>query len=170
MAVKIFSAVPILSNQTIELRRLTMHDAQALRELAENPRVYRYLPTFLFERKYYDTSMVIRRLYNECLQESVILGIFENDEFCGLAEMYGYRGEIHKVSVGYRLVERKWGQGIATKVLKMMIQYLYNETDIEIITASTMCANAASARVLQKNGFVLVVSGAYEDWDTKSLH
>ena len=45
-----------------------------------------------------------------------------------------------------------------------MINYLYNETDIEIITASTMIENIASARVLGKNGFDLVVHAVPEDW------
>ena len=45
-----------------------------------------------------------------------------------------------------------------------MVRYLYDETDIEIITASTMVENRASARVLEKNGFDLVISGADEDW------
>ena len=84
--------------------------------------------------------------------------------FCGIAEMYGFRDEIHKISVGYRLLERFWGQGIATKALGLMIDYLYNETDIEIITASTMVENRASAKVLLKNGFELVASGVGEDW------
>ena len=45
-----------------------------------------------------------------------------------------------------------------------MIRYLYEETDIEIITGSTMVENRASAHVLEKNGFDLVVTGADEDW------
>ena len=45
-----------------------------------------------------------------------------------------------------------------------MIRYLYSQTDIQIITASTMPENTASARVLRKNQFELVVSGAEEDW------
>ena len=38
------------------------------------------------------------------------------------------------------------------------------ETDVEIITASTMVENRASARVLIKNGFTLVNSTVPEDW------
>ena len=45
-----------------------------------------------------------------------------------------------------------------------MVSYLYNETDIEIITASTMIENYASARVLEKNDFDLVVHAVPEDW------
>ena len=88
----------------------------------------------------------------------------EHDEFCGLAEMYGYRDEYHKISVGYRLLKECWGKGIATEALGRMIEYLCHETDIEIITASTMVENQASANVLRKNGFELVVSSVDEDW------
>ena len=164
MAIRLFSEIPFLRDKELVLKKLEAHDADALGELVKNPRVYRYLPTFLFEKKYDDLSYVIKHLYDECFQESIILGIFKDNEFCGLAEMYGYREEIHKISVGYRLLERKWGQGIASNALKLMIQYLCEETDIEIITASTMVENKASAGALQKNGFELVVSGTEEDW------
>ena len=52
----------------------------------------------------------------------------------------------------------------ASEALGMMIDYLYNDTDIEIITASTMVENRASANVLMKNGFDLVVHAVGEDW------
>ena len=78
----------------------------------------------------------------------MIGGNRRDDIFCGLAEMYGFRDPIHKISVGYRLLEKFWGQGIATEALGLMIDYLFQETDIEIITASTMIENQASAHVL----------------------
>ena len=146
------------------LRRLEAQDAATLQELVDDALVYQYLPTFLYEKQYPDVTYVIRHLYDECFRESIILGIFLEGEFCGLAEMYGYRKDLRKISVGYRLLERKWGQGIASRALNLMIRYLYDETDIEIITASTMVENKGSARVLQKNGFELVVSAVGEDW------
>jgi ribosomal-protein-alanine N-acetyltransferase len=45
-----------------------------------------------------------------------------------------------------------------------MVDYLYSRTEIEIITASTMVENKASARVLTKNGFIMTSSGVEEDW------
>ena len=47
-------------------------------------------------------------------------------------------------------------------------RYLDEETDIEIITASTMVENLASANVLRKNGFTLVVHAVGEDWGYKN--
>ncbi len=161
---KLFSEIPRLESGLIVLRGLVPTDAEGLAELVNSPKVYRYLPTFLFERKYEDVREVIRRLYDECWQESIILGVFREEVFCGLAEFYGCRDPIHKISVGYRLLERCWGQGIATQTLGLMIDYLHGETDIEIITASTMVENQASANVLKKNGFSLVVHAVGEDW------
>ena len=166
---KLFSEIPYLTGARLCLRAVGPEDADSLSEMVNNPNVYRYLPTFLFEKKYEDADYVIDRLYDECSKDSIILGIFQKDptagrSFCGLAEMYGFRDPIHKISVGYRLLERCWGQGIATGALKLMVDYLYNETDIEIVTASTMVENLASANVLRKNGFSLVVHAVEEDW------
>lgn len=145
MRKKLFSEIPELHGTRLCLRGLTMEDAADLRKLVDDPEVYRYLPTFLFEKKYPDVGDVIGHLYDECFRESILLGVFLDSEFCGLAEMYGYREPIRKISVGYRLLKRCWGKGIASEALGMMIDYLYNETDIEIITASTMVENRASA-------------------------
>lgn len=164
MAAKPFAEIPVLRGEELEIRALSPADADALQELMDSPAVYRYLPTFLFEKKYKDARQVIGRLYDECLKESLILGIYKGDSFCGLIELYGFRDEIHKISVGYRLLPRWWGQGVASEALGLMIHWLYEQTDIEIITASTMVENRASAKVLTKNGFDLVVRASKEDW------
>ena len=163
---KLFSEIPRLEGERILLRRIEESDAPALQRLAHSDAVYRYLPTFLYEQKYPDIHRVVRGLYGECFRESILLGVFlrADGAFCGLAEMYGYRQEIHKVSIGYRLLEECWGRGIATETVRLMTEYLLDQTDIEIITASTMVENRASARVLMKNGFSLVNSGVGEDW------
>lgn len=166
MKIKPFSEIPHLHGERLELRRITDADAAPLERLAHSANVYRLLPTFLYEQKYPDIHRVIDGLYGECLRESLILGVFlrEGGGFCGLAEMYGFRDEIHKISIGYRFLEEYWGKGIATQTVRLMTGYLLGGTDIEIITASTMLENRASARVLTKNGFTLVNSNVGEDW------
>ena len=103
----LFPEVPFIQGDTIALKALTQNDAVALQEFVDSPRVYRYLPTFLFEKKYDDVHLVIDRLYTECLEESLILGVFDKEGFGGLAEFYGYRGDQTDVEVsegeyGYR--------------------------------------------------------------------
>ena len=166
--IKLFDEIPRLEGDRIMLDKVVPSDAAALQELVGNDNVYRFLPTFLFEKKREDVHETIRLLYGELFtcRESLILGIRAKDDggLCGLAEFYGYRDELHKISIGYRLLERCWGRGIATETVALMVGYLYTRTDIELITASTMVANAASARVLEKNDFICTVRGVDEDW------
>lgn len=166
--IKLFDEIPRLENEYILLRKLKDGDADALREMTQSTSVYQYLPTFLYEQKYEDLHMVIRRLYEDCFKEkeSLILGVFikEGMQFCGLAEFYGFKDSLHKTCIGYRFSEQYWGKGIASQVVGLMVDYLYSRTDIEIITASTMIENHASARVLEKNGFLITASAVPEDW------
>lgn len=160
----LFSEIPYMIGKRVVLRALTPQDADALHELTDDGEVYRYLPTFLFEKKYDTTEEVISRLYDECIKDSLILGVFMEERFCGLAEVYGYRPAIRKVSIGCRLVRSAWGNHLAADVLRLLLDYLIYETDIEVITASTMTDNSMSPDSLEKIGFKRVAHGVKEDW------
>ena len=161
---KLFSEIPYIESERIVLRKIRQSDAGGLSELVNTPNVYRYLPTFLFEKKYEDIHEVISRLYDECFKDSIILGVFMGTAFCGLAEIYGYREDAHKASIGVRLLERCWGKGLAAEVIEALVRYLTEETDIRVITASTMVKNTPVTHVMEKTCFTLVESGVGEDW------
>lgn len=165
---KLFDDIPQIEGARVVLRRLEETDVPALEELVRSDRVYRYLPTYLFERQYDDMRVMIRELYGTCFpaKESLILGVevLGDGGICGLAEFYGLRDDAHKISVGYRFLERSWGRGVASETVGLMVRYLYTQTDTEIITASTMIENVASARVLAKNDFIRTARGVEEDW------
>ena len=167
--IKLFDEIPFIEDERIIISRLEESDSEALRNLMNDNLVYRYLPTFLLEKQYNDPLDVIRKMYGECInnKSAIHLGIFlkENRVFCGLAELYGFKDDIHKISLGYRLLSSFWGKHIASDAVRLIIDYLYTKTNIEIITASTMPDNKASEKVLRKNGFDLVVSFSDEDWE-----
>ena len=150
------------------LDRVVDADAEALRDLANDPLVQRWLPAYLFERRHDDPVEAIPLLYGDLFQnkESIILAIRmrETGEFVGLAEFYGLRDSLHKVSIGCRLRRCWWGRGIATEATRLMVGYLYAETDVEITTASMMVDNVASARVLEKADFIRTARYVEEDW------
>lgn len=160
---KLFSEIPTIKGERVTLRAMTLDDADGLRELTEDEEVYRYLPTFLYEKQH-DAEYTIRHLYDECIKSALILGVYVDGEWCGLAEIYGYRAALHKVSVGNRLLRRWWGKGVSTEVLGLMTKYLLEETDVQIITASTMAKNQASANVMRKNGFRRLSYTVLEKW------
>lgn len=160
----LFKDFPVINGDRVTLRKLCESDADALKELAESESVYRYEPNFLIERNTGDISELVRRLYDEVMEESFFIGVFMNEDFCGLIELYGYNEKIHKISIGFRLLPKSWGKGVAAEAVDLIVDYLYTKTSIEIITASSMVDNKASAKVLQKCGFTLVVHAVEEDW------
>ena len=165
---KPFSEVPNIEGDRVVLGKVVDADAGALRDLTGNPLVQRYLPTFLFERQFDDAHEAIRQMYGDLFEnrESLIMAIRvkETGELAGLAEFYGLCDRLHKISVGSRFRECWWGRGLATEATRLMVDYLYGETDIEIITASTRVENKASAHVLEKVGFIRTARDVEEDW------
>ena len=161
---RLADSLKTLESSRIVLRRLNQGDAAALEEMIRDTEVYRYLPAFLYERRYPEISRVIDGLYGECLRESLILGIFESGEFCGLAEWYGYDPEASAVSVGNRLMSRCWGRGLASETLRLMLRAMRERTDIRTVAATSMTANLASGAVLRNNGFMKTASDVPEDW------
>jgi len=59
------------------------------------------------------------------------------------------------VEVGYWLGEPFWGRGIATEVLRAVTDYAFTTLDICRLEAGVFSWNPASARVLEKAGYVL---------------
>ena len=165
---KVFDEIPYICGKNIIIKQITQDDAQSLAEMTADKDVYEHLPTFLFEQKYKDVNYVIKQMYDECFaqKESVLLGIYQKSDmnFCGIAELYDFKDHIHKVSIGCRLMKQYWGSGIAAETAELLVDYLYSQTDTEIIAASTMSENRAAARVMEKLGFSLVVSESDEDW------
>lgn len=166
---KLFDGIPCLEGERIILKQITEKDREALQEMACSKPVYRYEPTYLLEQQYTDINLLLEDLYGKYFEnkQNLLLGIFlkeHPEELCGLAEFYDYRDHIHAVSIGTRLREKFWKCGIATEAAKLMTDYLFKETDIEIITASTMIENKASAHVLEKNGFMTTKTIQKEDW------
>lgn len=170
---KLFCEIPRIEDERIVLDRVVDADADALRDLIENPKVQRYLPTYLFEKQFGDAHEAISQLYGDLFEnrESLILAIRvkEGGELAGLGEFYSLRDSLHKISMGYRLRECWWGHGLATEAARLMVGYLYGETDIEIITASTMIENEASTHVLEKADFIRTARSVEEDWGFPEL-
>ncbi|MGZ7136078.1 MAG: GNAT family N-acetyltransferase [Methanobacterium sp.] len=65
--------------------------------------------------------------------------------------------DIERISaeVGYWLGEDYWGKGIVSSALKGILEYGFNELDLERIYAVPLEQNIASRKVLEKNGFIL---------------
>lgn len=166
---KLFEEMPVLQNDRIIMREMTLSDAPALGDLINDRAVYAYLPTFLYEQQFHDPAEAIRRMRTECFdtEESILLGVFQKHhpgEMTGIAEIYAYDPKKNKASVGCRLRRRYWRQGIASEAVKLLMEYLKNDIQIRTITAHVMVHNDGSRRVVEKLGFVNQFPDLWEDW------
>ena len=64
-------------------------------------------------------------------------------------------GLSHKAEIGYWLAKPYWGQGVMTETVRAFVDYALTELELLRLTAHVFEGNAASARVLEKNGFKL---------------
>jgi ribosomal-protein-alanine N-acetyltransferase len=88
-----------------------------------------------------------------CLKESgkVIgsLGVEKYGMEDKLTEFDGYRGR----EIGYVLSRDYWGRGLMTEAVRAVIDYLFNECDLDFITCGYYDFNSRSKRVQEKCGF-----------------
>lgn len=55
--------------------------------------------------------------------------------------------------LGYRLRRETWGRGLAVEAAAALVDWGFSQASYDTIVASTMAANRASRRVLEKLGF-----------------
>ena len=167
---KLFDSIPNLIGQNVNLNGLTIADLKGIKRMLLCTDVYRYVPPFVPELQCngnveYFINTMCKKLFDK--KVAIILGIYSkyyNDQLCGLFELYHYISDEMKVSIGYRLNKEFWNKGIATEATSLIINYLFNQTDITTISSSNMVDNPASGRVLEKNGFFRIEEAILEEW------
>ena len=65
--------------------------------------------------------------------------------------------DVYRLSAefGYWLAEDYWGKGIMSEVVPAFVDYCFDKFPVNRMFASAYSSNPASARVLEKSGFVL---------------
>ncbi|MBR7111307.1 MAG: GNAT family N-acetyltransferase [Clostridia bacterium] len=63
------------------------------------------------------------------------------------------RGNFYAKSINYVLSEDYWGNGYITEAMKRIIKYLFEELDIDLLSAFHYPDNIKSKKVLEKCGF-----------------
>lgn len=63
-------------------------------------------------------------------------------------------GKSHRAEIGYWLAKPYWGRGVMTTVVRNVCAFAFNKWGLVKIEAHVFAGNPASARVLEKCGFV----------------
>jgi [ribosomal protein S5]-alanine N-acetyltransferase len=65
--------------------------------------------------------------------------------------------------IGYRLIKKYWGQGIATETAIATLEYAFDKLNIDTVYASAHCENEGSNKILKKVGLNFIETFYYQD-------
>lgn len=142
-------------NAQFYLSEMRRHDKSALVEHLNNPDIYERTLRIPYP---YDESDALRFL--EIVERTTAahghaVHFAIRNEFGVLVGGCGFEGLTygHRAEIGYWLAQPLWGRGVMTQVVGVACDYAIENWKLVRVTAHVFESNAASARVLQKNGF-----------------
>lgn len=155
----LYEKFPNIITTDIIIRKMLDTDVDDLFEICNNENIYKYTPDFLHKKSKSALKTAIKNLGERDFVKKkwIIAGVClssDPDKIIGTAEMFNYNEKVNMIEIGYRINENYWRQGVATKVIHTMADYLFNEIKINRIQATVMPENIYSARSLLKNGFI----------------
>ncbi|MEZ5066243.1 MAG: GNAT family N-acetyltransferase [bacterium] len=147
---------PTLHTARLRLRPFAAADGDPLFALHSDARVLRYWDSPPWrERGRAD------RFIATCLQMEeegtgarLVIERAADGRFLGWCSLIRWNPEFRSATMGYCLEEAAWGQGFATEAARALLQWAFATLDLNRVQSETDTRNLASARVLEKLGFV----------------
>lgn len=159
---------PAFTTPRLALRAVRASDAALLLALDRDPEVRRYVdqpdePTL----ELMETVVARMRAIDAATpQHGFWMAEFEG-EFVGWFQLKpprpGEPAEEGDLEVGYRLMRRVWGRGLATEGSRAMLEYAFRTLRAPRATAVALRENRASTRVMEKLGMT-----PWREWDYRS--
>ncbi|QLG40984.1 GNAT family N-acetyltransferase [Paenibacillus sp. FSL W7-1088] len=158
----------IIDCKDIYLREYRPEDLQKLQEITWQPEVYEFLPGWnatVEERALWLTQYEIPEnqnfkqavlaggdIGNLCLRLAIVLK--ENDEFIGWC-CSGIKDELPAPNreIMYGISKHFRNRGFTTQAVQGITQYLFENTNVEVLNAIALLTNQASSKVIQKCKF-----------------
>jgi RimJ/RimL family protein N-acetyltransferase len=160
----VLNAFPRLIGVLVNLRELSMNDAQAIsnlmnynisKNLYEVPEPYLVQDALNFIKKAHNDFESLRAL-NFAIEYKGMSEL-RNNNYPVLVGSIGLKNMDlinKKAELGYWIGQEYWGRGIATECVRLVIDYAFWSSDLGLreLIAYVFPENKASIRVLEKNG------------------
>ena len=148
----------------IKLEKFTENDFAHYFELVNNPKVMEMITERAIEKDEAQTDFD-KLIQNNKLNEN--FGNFkiidnEANEFIGLAKLEITTEKDEEAELGYTILPKHWGKGIAGKVGKQLIESVKEQKQIKRLFAIIDPKNIPSRKILVNNGFE---SKEFKDFD-----
>ena len=151
-----FSPFPNLETERLYLRRVDVKDVNEIIALRSNPETMKYIPRPLvktIEDALEHIAMMDAKIENN---EGINWAITQkgNPKLIGVIGHYRIKPEHYRAEIGYMLLPEFSGKGIISEAVKEVVNYGFKGMQLHSIEAVIDPENNASAKVLEKNGFV----------------
>lgn len=145
--------VPTLSTDRLILRPLVIEDAQAIQQLAGDPRVAVWAASFTSPFSHQQSVSWINRAINAMQAgRAIILAITlrSSATLMGVVELRLPENE--RPQLGYWLGAAYWGNGYCTEAVKVLLRYGFRQLGFQQMNARCYDNNAASEKVMLRCG------------------
>ena len=145
-----------LETERLLLREITVDDADEIFSLRGNPETMKYIPRPLAKTKEDALEHIV--MISEKIKENTginwAITLKGNPKLIGIIGHYRIQTENYRSEIGYMLLPEFHGKSIATEAIKVVTAYGFDDMQLHSIEAVIDPENAASEKVLIKNGYV----------------
>ena len=147
---------PTLHTARLRLRPFADADADALFALHSSADVLRYwdAPPWRERSRAGRFIAACRHMADEGTGARLAMDRLSDGAFIGWCGLTRWNPDYRSASLGYCLDDAAWGHGYATEGARALLQWALDTLDLNRVQAETDTRNVASARVLEKLGFV----------------
>lgn len=146
-----------LESERLLLRQITDDDVNEVFEMRSNPDVMKFVPRPLVTTK--EEALAHIKLIQNKIEENEginwAITLKGNPKLLGIIGHYKISWENLRSEIGYMLLPEYQGMGIISEAVKLLIDYGFNTMKMHSLEAVIDPRNQASAKVLEKNNFVL---------------
>lgn len=152
---RVFGNLPILETARLKLRLFKAEDANDLYEYCSDEQVTKYLPfeTYTEQKQAIDRIEYCMEVYKN-LDKPITWAIeYKQDgKMIGSIDFVKWNEQDKCAEVGYVINKKYWNKGIMTEALKSVINFGFDNMELNRIEARCDERNTASSKVMEKNG------------------
>lgn len=147
---------PTLHTARLRLRPFTDADADAIFALHSSRSVLRYwdAPPWKQRAQAERFIAVCRQIEEEGTGARLAIERAAEGVFIGWCSLRNWDPVHRSAKLGYILDDAAWGRGFATEAAGAVLRWAFEALDLNRVQSATDTRNTASARVLEKLGFV----------------
>jgi len=147
---------PTLHTARLRLRPFDETDADDLFALQSNAFVLRYWDAPPWTERVRAERFITgcRQMAEEGTGARLAVDRVADGAFIGWCALNRWNPDYRSASLGYCFGEPAWGHGYATEAARALLQWAFQTLDLNRVQAEADTRNVASARVLEKLGFV----------------